>query len=51
MLYNLNRAALVGVRAWGRDASIRFLMNKHGWNRATARRCLTIALQCNVVLF
>ena len=42
----LSRAACEGVPAWGRDASIRFVANRFKCNIVTARRLLTIALQC-----
>ena len=48
-MVHIHKAAQQGVRQWGRDAAIRFLMNRCGYNLNTARRCLTIALQCTII--
>ena len=47
---HVHKAARTGYHQWGRDAAIRFLMNRCGYNLNTARRCLTIALQCEAVV-
>lgn len=36
-------------RMWGRFAAIRHIQKQTGYNLATARRVLTIALQCEAV--
>ena len=46
----LSRAAIEGVHCWGRDASIRFVAKRFKCNIVTARRLLTIALQCEAVM-
>lgn len=47
-IHHVTRAAL-SVNSWGRFAAMRYIANRAGCNMATARRVLTIALQCEGV--
>jgi hypothetical protein len=46
----ISRAA-INVKIWGRFAARRYIERQLGYNEATARRILTIALQCEAVVF
>ena len=45
--FNTLQRAVSGVSVWGRNAAIRYYAKRTGCNINTARRCVTIAMQCS----